>query len=688
VPNGYIFLLIIPLALSAFTHLWNPVGFPSPDYDEGVYMRRAMHILDGHGLQEMYDSFAAYEHPYFGPLFLAAVLGLIGYPHSLYSSPDAQSIEILHVIPRLLMGFLAVVDTFLIFKIAELRYNRKVGFIASLLFAVMPSTWLIRSIWLESIQLPFILSSILFAIYLNRQTKNIENNNNENWHWKKILLIVLSGMSLGLAIFTKLPAFTMIPLVGFLILKNGNNRRNVLLLWIIPVILIPAIWPAYSIYAGQFSSWLQGVYFQTHRESHPLYESMYNFFKIDPVLLILGTVGLLFGAIKKDLLILLWVIPFLIFLLFIGYVSYYHLIPLIPAFCIGAARIIDYLPSKITNRKIQRTLYSGIVVGVGIFGLVTTVMLITVNLNTFYFEAAAFLSQHLTKNTNDTGNRITVIANPFYLWIPQYVFHLRHDYVPYHGIESIKTNKSFLIVDNSFLHGIREDEKLQKISSLLYGNKSSTIKFGNLDENGVNIISNNISNSIQQKQVQNLIDIRHKWESFGNANVSQNQDILHILVNNNTNNTYSGASLLTKVNLSENPSLLSLQYISKSSAAKATFYAEVTQYNKNGKSLWDFLINTFYAEVTEGFKNGKTALHDLLETFHEEIKKNSNGRIIWNDLLDNTNGSLTREVFLFPRSGPLTETLSNKDNLIEFRIYIIPKGPGEQEITMTKIEII
>jgi hypothetical protein len=47
-----IFLLIIPLALSAFTHLWNPIGFPDLFSDEGVYMRRSLHVLEGLGPQE------------------------------------------------------------------------------------------------------------------------------------------------------------------------------------------------------------------------------------------------------------------------------------------------------------------------------------------------------------------------------------------------------------------------------------------------------------------------------------------------------------------------------------------------------------------------------------------------------------------------------------------------------------
>ena len=48
------------------------------------------------------------------------------------------------------MGILAVVDTFLIYKIAERRYNRNVAFIAAILFAVMPYTWLIRRVLIRA----------------------------------------------------------------------------------------------------------------------------------------------------------------------------------------------------------------------------------------------------------------------------------------------------------------------------------------------------------------------------------------------------------------------------------------------------------------------------------------------------------------------------------------------------------
>jgi len=132
-----------------------------------------MHVLIGQGPQES----LLYDHPYFSQLFLAGALTLIGYPNSLHPSVgDVHSIQALYLVPRILMGILAVADTFLIYKVSEVRYNnRKVAFIASILFAVMPlTTWMLRRVWLEPIQLPFILSSILFAIYTrNPITKKV-----------------------------------------------------------------------------------------------------------------------------------------------------------------------------------------------------------------------------------------------------------------------------------------------------------------------------------------------------------------------------------------------------------------------------------------------------------------------------------------------------------------------------------
>ncbi|MGA9150680.1 MAG: hypothetical protein WBZ36_08880 [Candidatus Nitrosopolaris sp.] len=162
-PARSIFFIITPLVLTAYTHLWNPIGFPSFHVDEGIYISRGMHLLKGLGIQEL----PFYDHPYFGQIFLAGIFWIIGFPNSLHPSVgNLHSIETLFMVPRGLMGLLAVVDTFLIYKVSERRYDRNVAFIASIIFAVMPITWLTRRIFLDSIRLPFLLSSILFADYI------------------------------------------------------------------------------------------------------------------------------------------------------------------------------------------------------------------------------------------------------------------------------------------------------------------------------------------------------------------------------------------------------------------------------------------------------------------------------------------------------------------------------------------
>ena len=308
----YILLILIPLSLSAYTHLWNPSGFPALDQDEGHYMRRAMEVLQGLGPQESKATFFyPYDHPYLGQIFLASVLSLVNYPYSINPSFNLHSIEMLYLVPRVLMGILAVVDTFLVYKIADARYNRKVAFVSATLFAVMPLTWFLRRIILDSIALPLFLLSILFAVYYAKSESHYSSINGSN---KNILLILLSGIFLGLAIFTKMPVFTMIPLISFIILqknhtnssndsntKTSNSRLKALGIWFVPVILIPMIWPAYAMSIGNLNEWLDGVVWQATRADRPFdFEMKTVFLRMDPVLVAIGVAGLIYAVIKKD----------------------------------------------------------------------------------------------------------------------------------------------------------------------------------------------------------------------------------------------------------------------------------------------------------------------------------------------------------------------------------------------------
>jgi hypothetical protein len=504
------------VVLTAFTHLWNPVGFPfGPSNDEGIYMRRAMHVLAGLGPQES----PLYDHPYFSQLFLAGVLRATGYPNSLHPSPaDVHSTEMLWLVPRTLMGLLAVVDTFLVYKISEYRYNRKVAFIASVLFAVMPITWVIRRIWLEPIQLPFLLASIIFALYSKDSkrggdirtqpnvfssihfgwiafmkssilfavyTKDLKSN--EKTSIKKFSQIMFSGVLLGLAIFTKVSVFAMVPLVAFVIytsIKSDRRSLKSLGLWFIPVILIPMAWPAYALSVGQFNLWWNGIMMQTHRGTDTFFSSLLYDFKIDPVFLILGIAGVTFAAIKKDFFLLLWFIPFLIFLFTIGFVSFWHFIPVLPASSIAAAIMIDYLSNKIIITKSHKRisyLFSSyaIISGIGLFGLVATIMLILSSNNSTFFEASALVNQYLNHNTNSNSNNspvISVISNPFYLWIPQYVFNFNATYSGYYDYLPAEPGRILLIVDPSFKYVLRHHEAtLQVENNFNYYTRNSSI---------------------------------------------------------------------------------------------------------------------------------------------------------------------------------------------------------------------
>jgi len=451
-----VFLMLIPLALSAFTHLWNPVGFPDIFYDEGVYMYRAMNVLSGQGPQV--DLF--HDHPYFGQLFLAGVLALTGYPNSLNPQHDAHSIQLLYTIPRIVMGLLAIVDTFLIYKISERRYSSNVALLASILFAVMPITWFLRRILLDSILLPFLLSSVLCAVY----AKDSEN---------KKLLVILCGIFFGITLFTKETAFTMIPLVAILVYQSTKKSKMVAI-WFIPVILIPLLWPLQSVGANQFQYFVRDILFQVHKQNGDFSLIVHYFYRFDPTLLILSIAGTAYAAIKNDSLILLWVIPYVIFLASIGYVQYFYWIPILPILCIASAKLmLD--TAQIVPVKIQRTIPLLTAVGFGVFGLVISSYLVTTNVSS-QFDATAYVIQnvHNSDILNDPNNT-TIVSDPVYSWIFKYVYHI-NDVVPdyrYLLFYPLYTHKVLLVDSPHFRANLNAGKQLQD----LYNNTTPIKQF-------------------------------------------------------------------------------------------------------------------------------------------------------------------------------------------------------------------
>lgn len=486
-----------------FTHLWNPIGFPRIHPDEGYYIGRSIHVSDGLGPKE--DA-ARYDHPYFGWLYLGSIFNIINYPDSANPTPgDENSIEMVWLFPRVVMGILAVVDTFLIYKIAERRYNRNVAFIAAILFAVMPYTWHVRMVLLEPIQLPFLLTSILFALYTGIRAKQKvpkeiimaksrgesemtsekvegkrqgqgqgqkEDRDNYGSHkdisYQNTVLLLSSGIFLGLTIFTKIPAITLIPLVGFIVFTNNKKSFKALGLWIIPVILIPLIWPIHALYVGDFDQWQEGITRQaTERPEASLYNSLRELLKIDPVLIILGSIAFVYAAVRKDPIILLWIIPFMMFFYFVGHITYNYWVTLLPAFCIAGSSFIIELSDKFMRRvskSIGRVLPFAVIAAIVVFALVVNALLLSADLTSAQIQAAAFVQYQLTKENaiNESkmseSSNITVISGPNYSWIFRYVFKEANILENFRDRSPIDTEKYIMMTDPPYKTFLRRDK--------------------------------------------------------------------------------------------------------------------------------------------------------------------------------------------------------------------------------------
>ena len=478
----YALIILIPLVLSAYTHIWNLLGFPSFHIDEAHYMRRVMLVLSGMGPQESVANGypRTYDHPYFGQLFVAGILRLSAFPDSL-TQGDNYSIETLHLVPRLVMGFLAILDTFIIFKIVERRYSLILALIAGLLFAAMPSTWMFRRIYLEAIMMPFLLSSILVALYLREPKNNDSLQPKSNYTVNKYVLVLLSGILLGLAIYTKIPAFTMIPLVGTMVFfYSGKSLRSVGI-WLIPVIGLPLLWLLYSVVVGQTDLWTYWVLWQTERD-RPLSLSIANLFSIDPLLVTIGIAGVVFATIRKDFFPLLWILPFLIFSYFVGWVQYFHLMLIIPVLCISSAILLGSIQRFVG--KYYHLLSYSIVGAVVIFGIVSTTLLITLDVNSNYYKIYAAVVEKIPGEAEQQDGKITLIGSHWWVWdtywIAQYILDKPYYWIDPHLDSKFKdkilTKKVLIVGDPIFVNSLSrriDSDNLRQIRSLY--NESSVL---------------------------------------------------------------------------------------------------------------------------------------------------------------------------------------------------------------------
>lgn len=480
-------ILIFILLLSTFIHIWNLVQFPSFHSDEGVYVRRALFTLAGNGLLDPDSSFdhsqkstGSFDHPFFGQIFLSSIFALIGYPNSINPSADLQSINMVYLIPRLIMGLLSILDTYLIYKISESKYNRRIAIVSSILFAVMPATWFLRRVVLDSIMLPFILTAILLSlsIPINRSFKEIR------------IISILAGISIGIAIFTKMSSLFFIPIIGFLIFqklglfsshdKSLNKIKFIFLWFLIPALIIPSIWPSYSIITNQFDEFLDGVLWQLtgrHTSEKSFFDTAKSFFNIDPVLFTLTLIGFVYCLLRKEFVLIIWIVPYLVFLYFVGWVSHFHFISILPIMCIIISKFFYDLSQIKKIKKHDKAFLFLSIAPIVIFGFIMTTSLISTDVSYAQLSAILYVSKELelhTQNPIDNDSRynktyggLTVIASPTSSWVYKYIFHDDNTFSHFRDTKSIKTHDILLLVDNSYKNVISgQNENLTQIDRL------------------------------------------------------------------------------------------------------------------------------------------------------------------------------------------------------------------------------
>lgn len=431
-------LLLMILVLSAYVHLWNPVGFPDIFFDEGIYMRRAMTVLETGNPQEGY----LYDHPYFGQLVLGGILKLTGFGEIVQND-----LEMSYLVPRVLMGLFAVLDTFLIYKITSKKFSKSTAILASILFAVMPVTWLLRRILLDNIMLPLILSSILLALY----SKDSKHQN---------LMIIGSSVLLGLAVFTKLTAITMIPIVLFLFYSALHDKWKSTIL-ALPIFTIPGIWPLYAMLNNQLDLWIKDVFWQAGRGQSGAFLVITSYiFDIDPVFTVLGFAGLFFAIYKKSMFLLLWFVPFLIFVNLVGFLQYFHFILILPVMAIAAAYLIQSTLYRI--KRWDKMPFYVILTLVIIFGVDSSSSLINLDLTDSQFTVMEAVNEEMKKD-----KEITLLAGPVYSWIFSDLYGYENVMLDYSLVlfEKPPTDKHLVIADPHFLLDIQRGKELQDLNN-------------------------------------------------------------------------------------------------------------------------------------------------------------------------------------------------------------------------------
>lgn len=218
-------LLLLSLAVGAFSHGYHLFRYPLYITDEGIYMQQAWSVLRQARLSP-YTYF--YDHAPAGWLAIAGWVRLLPFQFQTFGNAINTG--------RALMLLIHLAGVFFLFRVTyRLSGSRVAAFIAVFLFNLSPlAIFYQRQVLLDNLMVFWVLLSLYLATRGDR----------------RIVTPMLSGLAFGLAVLTKENAIFFTPVVGFLLYTQLRDRLNYRFALGFTVFTAVAITSVYFLYAA------------------------------------------------------------------------------------------------------------------------------------------------------------------------------------------------------------------------------------------------------------------------------------------------------------------------------------------------------------------------------------------------------------------------------------------------------
>jgi hypothetical protein len=135
-----------------------------------------------------------------------------------------------------------------------------------------------------------------------------------------------------------------------------------------------------------------------------------------------------------------------------------------PAFSIAGAKLIIELSDRIPNIKIRKITPYAVTSAITILGLVTIIILFSIDANSSIIKAQAVAIHYMLKS----NGTVTLISSPLYVWIPEQIFHINMDDRSFFSTKPLKTSDYVIISDNGHKKLMKEESRRGEIHKTLF----------------------------------------------------------------------------------------------------------------------------------------------------------------------------------------------------------------------------